>query len=404
MPAKRTVYRRDELYESVWSEPMVKVAAKYGVSSVALAKTCGRLAVPVPGRGYWARRKAGQNVARPPLLAAPPGVPNQLPVRRVALARPRQPTPREPDERITQERSASAAIVVPETLERPHLLVRDARRLFRSAMPDRDGLLRVGVTACLDLHVSAAALDRALRILQAVIEACTARGMPVEQTPVTRARRYGSNSEVTPSNVTRIRVDGEWVQISLREKYSVTRSTERPPRELDVAGRHLWELRRTRTIRTPNGTFELRLESPVTGAATFVDRKNQPLERQLNEVFVAIYRIAADVRTRRAERAAAARLAQEDARTREREESIANEEKRREGVVTESVNAWRMTRDIRDYVAEARALAQAAGLDGTTSPNLTATLAWAESYADRLDPMRALRDAALARAVARKPE
>ena len=37
--------------------PMRTPAKDYGVSDVALAKTCRKLLVPVPGRGYWARSK-----------------------------------------------------------------------------------------------------------------------------------------------------------------------------------------------------------------------------------------------------------------------------------------------------------------------------------------------------------
>lgn len=63
-------YNREKLYEEVWAEPMLKVAARYGVSDVALAKTCRKFRVPVPGRGYWAKKAAGKNVkARPPLPA-----------------------------------------------------------------------------------------------------------------------------------------------------------------------------------------------------------------------------------------------------------------------------------------------------------------------------------------------
>jgi hypothetical protein len=62
-------YERDVLYEQVWAKPVRDVAKSYGVSGVALAKTCRRLSVPVPGRGYWAKKQAGNAPARPPLPA-----------------------------------------------------------------------------------------------------------------------------------------------------------------------------------------------------------------------------------------------------------------------------------------------------------------------------------------------
>jgi hypothetical protein len=63
-------YDRETLYDQVWSQPVQLVAKSYGVSGVALAKTCRRLQIPVPPRGYWARIRTGHKVRRPPL----PGV------------------------------------------------------------------------------------------------------------------------------------------------------------------------------------------------------------------------------------------------------------------------------------------------------------------------------------------
>jgi integrase len=64
----RPHYDREALYEKVWNMPMRTVAKEYGVSGVALAKTCRRLNIPAPGRGYWAKREAYLLVpSRPPL-------------------------------------------------------------------------------------------------------------------------------------------------------------------------------------------------------------------------------------------------------------------------------------------------------------------------------------------------
>jgi len=50
-----TTISRKNLYELACSEPMVKVAVRFGVSDVAVAKACRRHDIPVPGLGYWAR-------------------------------------------------------------------------------------------------------------------------------------------------------------------------------------------------------------------------------------------------------------------------------------------------------------------------------------------------------------
>ena len=58
---------REQLYEQVWAEPMMKVAARIGVSSNYLARVCEHLNVPHPPRGYWAKLKVGTAPKQPPL-------------------------------------------------------------------------------------------------------------------------------------------------------------------------------------------------------------------------------------------------------------------------------------------------------------------------------------------------
>jgi len=57
-----TTLTREALYERVWAEPMSILAPKLGLSDVGLKKTCTRLRVPTPPRGYWAKLASGQRV------------------------------------------------------------------------------------------------------------------------------------------------------------------------------------------------------------------------------------------------------------------------------------------------------------------------------------------------------
>jgi hypothetical protein len=61
-------YNRKELYNKVWRLPMRILAKEFGISDVALAKTCKKLHIPVPGRGYWAKKAANQPTGPRPLL------------------------------------------------------------------------------------------------------------------------------------------------------------------------------------------------------------------------------------------------------------------------------------------------------------------------------------------------
>jgi hypothetical protein len=60
-------WNREELYAEVWEQPLVKIAPKYAISAVMLGKICRQLLIPVPGRGYWAKKQYGKPVRRLPL-------------------------------------------------------------------------------------------------------------------------------------------------------------------------------------------------------------------------------------------------------------------------------------------------------------------------------------------------
>ena len=60
-------YKREKLYEEVWAEPVSKVAERYKISDVALAKVCRKMHIPVPGRGYWSKLQSGQSMQKTPL-------------------------------------------------------------------------------------------------------------------------------------------------------------------------------------------------------------------------------------------------------------------------------------------------------------------------------------------------
>jgi hypothetical protein len=102
------IFERERLYEEVWAEPVIKVAEKYDVSGVALAKTCRKLGVPLPPRGYWAKDKAGKASKRPALPVRRAGEPESL-VSRYRTRRTQPPRPPELDAAAPQVRLGDSA-------------------------------------------------------------------------------------------------------------------------------------------------------------------------------------------------------------------------------------------------------------------------------------------------------
>ena len=55
---------RQELYDIVWSAPMRDAATQFGISDVALAKTCRKAGIPLPPRGYWLKPEDARKVQK----------------------------------------------------------------------------------------------------------------------------------------------------------------------------------------------------------------------------------------------------------------------------------------------------------------------------------------------------
>jgi hypothetical protein len=138
---------REELYEQVWSQPMRTLAASMAISDVALAKRCKAANVPVPPRGWWAKKEAGKAAKVEPLPPLPFALANYFPAyedvpkgrdfdqsdgEKVA-ALPERPVFRDLAHVQAEIRAAVKSIKVPAALTTPHpivarLLKQDAER------------------------------------------------------------------------------------------------------------------------------------------------------------------------------------------------------------------------------------------------------------------------------------
>src|SRR5262245_11968822 len=158
MPWETVELSREQLHQMVWSRPVQEVARGIGVSGVALAKTCRRMGVPVPERGYWARVAAGTPHRQPPLPELGPGQEEFHEYRRWL-------DPPGVERRSDGSDAAQAnEIIVPDELANPHRLVAASLPLLRQPRELREGLLRR--EACLRVVVETHALmGRAIRMM-----------------------------------------------------------------------------------------------------------------------------------------------------------------------------------------------------------------------------------------------
>jgi len=368
---------REQLYDIVWSEPIRRVAVRYGLSDRGLAKICVRLHVPVPGRGYWRQKAVGKEVWQPPLKALAPTAP---PNERAVTLSPRIPNARRSSTNIAvqEQRAKESApehvIQVPSELVDPHPLVERTGRALRRRKPDERGLLHPSLKRCLDVHVAKPSVDRALRILDALVRALEGRTCVVT-CPEEGVRR------------TTVAIDGEEIGICLEEKIDqslIPEPKSMPPRALEYSF-----LRPSPRYRyTATGQLILRISDRDLHNVrrAWRDGKRQTLERQLNRFVVGLVAAAEEKKAER-RRAEEARIAHEKWEREETERQRRRwEQERRIRLLDEDMAAWTKSRRVREYIAAFRAAAATREAPVESESALGHWLDWATRYADRLDP------------------
>jgi hypothetical protein len=147
-----TSLTREELYAQVWSEPMLKVAARYSVSSSYLTRGCTFLNVPRPERGYWAKLAVGKAEDTPALPVARPGDPLVWSRGEGGATLRRLPE--------TVPRKKRKRLVLPHD---QHPLIKRAKALFEAGHLSREAsYLKPAKKLLPDLIVTKTALDKAL--------------------------------------------------------------------------------------------------------------------------------------------------------------------------------------------------------------------------------------------------
>ncbi len=175
MPAQPLT--REELYTLVWAEPMLKIAARFDVSSSYMARVCSLLNIPRPPRGYWAKLAAGKTLTIPPLPEAKPAgdLVCSLNGHEINVDR---PLPRPPS-RIRKRKPKVKS-------ERPsqHPLVAGAKQHFESGRLSYVGdYLKPAKWTLIDLAVTKTGLDKALTFANELFLYLEARGHSVVLSP-----------------------------------------------------------------------------------------------------------------------------------------------------------------------------------------------------------------------------
>lgn len=354
---ERVVYKRKDLFDQVWAEPVSHVAKRIGISDVALAKICRSMSIPLPGRGYWARKAVGSAPSKPTLRPAKSGTP-------LTYERPRYvaaPTEIEGEANIRAEVerlvTASPRLVVPEVLVDPHSLVARASAILEGKRSAAVVRLR---KRCLDVEVQGEAFDRALRIMDTTLKALEVCGHTVEVT-APHTNEQGTPPASEPSK-TLIHVGDSQVQIAIDETIKKIPLPLPEPRKPRGPYDYVPRPKREYEYR-PTGKLHLRIVNvSLLGARqVWSDRKGDGVEDHLSD-FVASVAVAGE--RQRLDRIEAEKRRQDAIARARRERAIElhnNAYEVLEADARERLTDWRFARDIRGLADAVRARALAGG-------------------------------------------
>jgi hypothetical protein len=356
---------REELYEKMWATPATKLAKEFGISDVALGKICKKLNIPKPYPGYWQQLAVGRRVHREPLPPIKQGVRADIMIYPNTAATPFQPQDPEVVARVESESRPDNRIHVPDTLHGAHPLVRQTRQVLEKAKPDEYGMVRTAWNhRCLNLRVSKAELHRTLRIMDALIKALEARGCSVEVA-----------KEDSP--VTLVLIGEEKLKVRLTEKVNRT-ERELPVEEKRKPSNSISD----RWLYTPSGKLSFEIDEYCYGyRKKWVDKAQNPLEDQLNDVIAGLVTAAEAERLKRLEREEQQRRWKEEERRRMKAQELLY-------VLERQIESWSKSRTIREFLRACES--SSIERSGEIAPDTIdgRWLRWAHGYADQLDPLK----------------
>ncbi len=363
---------RQGLYDLVWSEPVSNIAPRFGVSDVWFAKLCRAAEVPLPPRGHWAKLAHGKISERPVLPLPTDGTPEMVTI--IGSGSEQSDARAQQKDQVQTEVAASPPIPVPRELRRPHLLVAATRTKAREALPQGDGRLHVGpAPGIFRLRVSRTALARSLRLLQAICHEAERRGWEVKPRSKTRFDEVVGGVIVIGRQSYPVSIEEQTEPVPFTED-DIRRWRAQSPTSRQNEEPSLRERRRE-----PTGRLALILPSAWDQSRSrWTDNRRGDLEDHLVEFFATITGRAA----RDEERQQQWEQEEQERQERERLERI---ERARAKRLDEEILAAHRSNLIRDYVAKVRAHLDA--LTEARRAHLLAWCDWAESRADRLDPV-----------------
>ena len=357
---------REELYEKVWSTPMLKLAAEFGFSGRGFAKLCQRHKVPVPPRGYWARLQAGQTPKR---SALPPVKEPRF--NTVSI----YPHERQPSEQpIEIEAQNIPNVEVADDRPTTHPIALRIEGCFSKTRKDERGLLAARPGMAVPIQVSLAQLPRALRILDVLLEV-----LEQAEYPLTWAKPYN-----TPLKVT---VLDEPLGFRIYE------TVKRRDHQVAAHEKHLSSWQLPRWDYEPTGSLTLAIDSGDNLGLrhAWSDGKKQRAEDALGRFLVTLPAIAKALKRRREELAEQQRKWAEERKRQEEEAARKAEYERKAKAVDALARSWEQSNLLREFAERVASAAAQEGVPQEQKQELQDMAEWVRKRAWYVDPLTDLK-------------
>ena len=158
-----TILSRKELYDLVWSKPMSALAKEYGLSDRGMAKLCIRNSIPVPPRGYWAKKEAVQPVKQPDFHPTPRGNQDRISIHG-------NPLPPEvkavlDEEKQKRQETPRAKTKPLKAVSEQHKAIQATVNALRKAKPDKVGVVHATGEKHCGVSISTGCAERVISIL-----------------------------------------------------------------------------------------------------------------------------------------------------------------------------------------------------------------------------------------------
>jgi hypothetical protein len=241
-------------------------------------------------------------------------------------------------------------------------IVLETKQQLASMEPDQHNRFRTWKPGSFSVNICKESIPRGLLLLDTLIKEIKKRGMRIALT----------------DRKTIVEVLDERISINLFEK--VTRYEPDYSKEKHKKDNYLHYRYRFK----PTGTLSLLINTTgYYSSASISDKRNSPIESQLNDFFIKLYETAEKIKRSRIER----ERQQEEWRQLQKnlEATRAQKEhelKRQERLLTEAEN-WHKAKLIRDYITAVQAKAPHQSDDQTA-----AWVIWASNIADQMDPLK----------------